>query len=89
MKENHFDDDHKFGSEQGMNLAVAVNFYLNSITNQTIDPSYGRLKFTKIAYGQNENGEFFSSINELETHACGEEELGLSGDDHKFWPIRE
>ena len=56
VKENHFDDTHKFGSEQGMNLAVAVFNALDLSTNQPLDPSYGRIRFMKLEWGQSESG---------------------------------
>ena len=36
---------------------------------------------------ENEDGglNFFPTL--LESHVCSAEELGLSGRDHKFWPV--
>ena len=41
-------------------------------------------------FGRLENGEFgIISRKDLESHPCSAEELGLSGTEHKFFPIVE
>ena len=84
VKEFHFEDDNKFTADQGLNFAVGV--FKPSIPGQ-IDPTYGKIKYSSSLWGANENGEFSFIDTELKTHACSAEELGISGEDHKFWPI--
>ena len=71
-------------------MAVGVfNSYLPH-TLAPIDPSYGRIRMNKTSWGTNENGVRSSTgVVELNLHTCGEEEIGLSGHDHKFWPINK
>ena len=45
--------------------------------------------FTKFEWWLNQDGKFDSTLFELESHACSDEELGLSGDNHKLWPINK
>ena len=89
VKENHFDQSHVFGAKQGLNIAVAVYNILEPEpgTEDLIDPSYGKIKFSLLKYGKDENGLRGREYTELETHICTPEELGLSGHDHKFSPI--
>ena len=47
VKENHYDEHHVFSAKQGLNFAVGVYWGVDPSTNQLLDPSYGRLKFTK------------------------------------------
>ena len=47
VKENHFDDSHVFSAEQGLNIAVGVYSSFDPSTHQPLDPTYGRVRFTK------------------------------------------
>ena len=88
VDKDHFDENDTFGSEQGLNIAVAVvNPFLQE-TFQPVDPRYGRIVFKLTEVGFNEEGilQIYSS-KELESHQCSKEELGLLGTDHKFFPI--
>ena len=93
VKENHFDDSHVFGSKQGFNIAAAVFNTQVPETIEPLDPTYGRLRFTKKQFSiLEETGLTTLNLAELKTHICTEEELGLTevgGDNnsHKFWPI--
>ena len=89
VKEDHFDDSHVFGFEQGLNLAVAVYSIYDSTTHQLLDPSYGKIRFSKIQWENGEKEGFKYFFKTLESHICSEEELGLSGHNHKFWPIKK
>ena len=87
VKENHFNEFHTFGTKQGMNVAVAVLDAFDSSASQTIDPTYGSIKFVSFGWGVDEDGRSSSFFEELSSHTCSPEELGLTGHDHKFWPI--
>ena len=57
-----------------------------------LTPEYGELiiKYTK--WGQYDNGEFYDLFEELPTHYCTDQELGLddsSDVEPRFQPIRE
>ena len=43
VKENHFDNSHVFGAENGLNLAAAVVDLYDRSQPELIDPSYGRV----------------------------------------------
>ena len=58
VKERHFDDSHVFGSEQGLNVAVAVYNIFESHTHEHIDPSYGRIRFQKTQWSPTVDGDF-------------------------------
>ena len=89
MKENHFDDSHVFSAKQGLNLAVGVyNPYAPS-TYQSLDLTYGRVRFTKWKKFESDAGGSKLIITEIPSHTCSSEELGLSGHDHKFFSIVE
>ena len=47
VKENHFDDTHVFSAKQGLNTAVGVYQTNDPSTHWPLDPSYGRIRFTK------------------------------------------
>ena len=51
-----------------------------------LDESYGDLQFTSVEWGQNEDG-FFYNYNDIETHICSNQELGVDGPEgSKFMP---
>lgn len=87
VQKYHFDDDYVFGAEQGLNIAAAV-VNLNGSSVGPIDPTYGRLVFNKFNIGLGDNGNVAYESKELASHLCSSEELGLSGTEHKFWPIK-
>ena len=87
--ENHFDDSYVFDSEQGLNFAIGVLNPFSPDTFNPLDPTFGRIKVTKHDWGFDENGVFKRTDSELETHMCSSEELGLSGTNHKMWPINK
>ena len=78
-----------FDSDQGLNFAVGVLNPFNPDTFKPLDPTFGRIKVTKTDWGFDENGVFSRNDYELETHKCSAEELGLSGNNHKMWPIKK
>ena len=84
VQEDHLDDSYIFTAEQGFNVAVSLVSHLG-----IIDPSYARLRFMKYEFFLSEDGEPTFAWYELESHQCTQEELGLSGTDHKFWPPKK
>ena len=45
--------------------------------NPILTPEYGELVFKYTMWGQDENGEFYDRFEDLGTHYCTDEELGL------------
>ena len=85
---NHFDDHYKFGAEQGLNIAVAIVNASDQETYQPLDPLYGRLRVSKTKTGLNEQGIFgLLSEEEIGSHPCTLEEVGLAGSNPKFFPV--
>ena len=94
IAENTFEDDYIFGADQGLNVAVSISS-INSawtVSNEVeeIDPSYGSLRFYKLRWdlGSTE-GDTNLIEEEIQSHVCSSEELGLSGTDHKFWQVND
>ena len=50
VKENHFDENYIFSGKQGLNVAVAIYDPANPGTHKHIDPSYGRIRFSKLKW---------------------------------------
>ena len=80
--ENYFDDEYIFDAGQGLNFAVGVLNPFDPETIKPLDPSFGRIRVTKLDWGADENNSFRNTLTELETHMCSSEELGLSGTNH-------
>ena len=89
VQENYFDDSYVFSNEQGMNIAIAIASPFHPDYRKPIDPSYGKIIFQKIDWGRDEQGQFYARDYDIASHVCTSEELGLSGSNHKFWPINE
>ena len=45
VNKEYFDDDHTFGAEQGLNIAISVVNVFDRDTFEPIDPRYGKLRF--------------------------------------------
>ena len=43
----------------------------------------------KYAWGTLENGDYFLTFDEIPSHVCTEEELGIIGDNNLFMPMSE
>ena len=56
VEENHFDEDFIFGREQGLYIAAGVFNLFDPNTFYPIDPSYGRIKFSKREWGADPQG---------------------------------
>lgn len=88
LQTDHFDADYVFDYSQGLNFAFAFTAY-DSETEDILDPSYGRIIFSRYAWGELENGEYFVKIDEIPSHTCTKEELGIEGDNSSFFPLPE
>ena len=89
VTEDYFDGSYVFDVDQGFDLAIGLLSPFDPTTHKIHDPSFGRLRFQKIKWGLDENGQFSYSTTELESHKCSSEELGLSGTNQKIWPIKQ
>ena len=83
LYDSYFDSSDQFSSEQGFNLAVALQ--------KDLDPSIARFIFRRYEWGYDSDGELYKNIFEIESHVCTREELGLSQGKtkSKFMPIHE
>ena len=54
-----------------------------------LDPSYGRITFSRYEWGTDENGVYFWGFEEMPSHTCTKEELGIEGDNSSFMPLPE
>ena len=87
-QKNYFNETYVFDHDKGLNFAVGFTAF-DTETEDILDPSYGRIAFIKHAWGTDENGVPFSVYEEIESHTCTKEELGLEGDNSRFMPIEE
>ena len=90
VSDMHHDDDFVFSSANGLNFAVAFTAY-DSEPEPILDESYGRLVFNSYEWGPKADGSYFTRREELQTHVCSHEELGLNEDrsNAKFMPLHE
>ena len=72
----------------GLNFAVAFTAYDNE-REEILHPSYGSLTFTTYEWGEDEKGEPFVKFENIPSHTCSKEELGLEGNNSSFMPIVE
>ena len=58
-----------------------------------LDPSVGRLEFTRFVWGVGEDGKYFIDPYEIKSHPCTREELGLDNQkgqsSSNFMPIHK
>ena len=89
VKNNYFKQDDVFGVDQG--LAVAVAIMDEDDLTLPLDPGYGSIKAFVSEWGfrPNEEGqqEYYAEHNELESHTCTPEELGLTESHSTFLPV--
>ena len=88
VKDTYFPDSYNFTSKHGFNIAVALSSFDNS-TKLELPPEIGYIKFQMSRWNVLENGEIDYELIDVDSHPCSEEELGLTGDDSKFYPIHE
>ena len=90
VQENHFGLDHIFGADQGLNIAVSVFHPFDPSTFGQLDHTYGRIRFQKVFWGPNESGQFEVGLDEIDSHECTADELGVTNNENqKFWKITE
>ena len=61
---NFFDSSYVFDYDAGLNFAVAFTAYDNE-TENILYPSYGNISFTRYAWGTNDEGNYYSKIEEI------------------------
>ena len=74
-----YDDSFVFDHSMSFNVAVAYTGW-NNVREYEIDKSIGEVVFLEFAWGNYEDGTFWSHRNEIPSHVCTKEELGLEGD---------
>lgn len=87
-KENHFSATDRFSYENNFNMAVAFTAY-DSEKENILDPTIGQVVFKAYEWGPDpETGDFYSRREEIPSHMCTREELGLErGEKSQFLPI--
>ena len=86
VNKNFYDSKYIFDYSKGFNVAVAFTASDNQ-SEYILDPTYGRLVFEKVSWGTDENGSFFTNYEEMDTHICTKDELGLGDPEGmKFMP---
>ena len=91
VKEDFFDDDYKISRvDQGINFAIGFSPY-DSSTEPVLFPEYGELVAVRSNWGEDENGIITWFQEEIPTHSCSREELGLDPSEagSAFYPITE
>ena len=83
---NYYDSDFIFDFDQGLNFAIAFTSF-DSEMEEILDPSYGRIVYKRFGWGIKENGDPWYEFEEIKSHNCSKEELGLEGDQSNFMPI--
>ena len=90
IKDLHYNDEFVFDSSNGMNIAVAFTAY-DDEKEWILDPSYGKLVFNEVKWGERNGSVFFERVK-LKEHRCTREELGLvdgdgeeAKDERKFY----
>ena len=79
-------DDSVFSAEDGLNFAVAFTAYDNE-TEDILDPTYGNVVFRNSEWGPTPDGGYFENLDEIPSHTCTKEELGMEGDISSFYPL--
>ena len=59
--------------------------------NEKLDPSIGKISFKYSQWGYGEDGTYIEVEEEIESHTCSHQELGLTGDKKqaRFMPIHK
>lgn len=87
-QENFFKSDEKFGNEQGLNFAFGLRGVQGPLDPQIA--SWNVQTLQKDIEITEQGVEIVRKTKEdLETHTCTQEELGLDGDNTKFMPIKK
>ena len=85
---NFFDSNYVFDYDAGLNFAIAFTD-TDKETENILDPSYGNISFMRYAWGNDDEGNYYEVVEEIESHQCTKEELGIEGDNSSFMPISE
>ena len=90
VRDQAFTSEDVFSFENGFNFAIGFTAFDNE-EEEILDPSYGELIVQTREWGVKPDGSFIREFNQLDTHLCSEEELGLSEDKSQatFMPIDE
>ena len=70
----------------GLNFAAAFTAFDNEL-EYSLDPSYGTLNFVVNEWGAYQDGSFFSKVEEIPSHICSKDELGIEGESSSFMPV--
>ena len=87
-------DNFEQNSETGLKIAVAFAEFSNN-REPKLKKELGRIVLMRYAWGQYANGTTYSTVVEVESHFCSQEELGLTKSDNEeteknaFFPIAE
>ena len=66
---------------------MAIAFIDYADTESLIDESIGKLIYKRFEQGEKEDGSTFLISEEIPSHVCTPEELGLTGNESKFMPL--
>ena len=69
-------DTEVFDSKMGLKIAVALTSWTTN-AEMELDKEYGRIVFNRNDWTTFENGTIFSNKDEIPSHVCTKEELGL------------
>ena len=82
----YYDESFVFDYSMGFNVAVAFTDWDNT-KEYVIDKSIGEVVFEEFAWGEDEDGNYWSHRLRIPSHVCTKEELGLEGDSSNFFPL--
>lgn len=86
VQQDAISEDYVFSSAQGFNIAIAI--IKSTDSKIAMDQSYGSLRVQKMKGYFEDDGNYKIEYVPLETHECSDEELGLTGQEHAFLPIK-
>ena len=78
FKEGALDTDFVMTYEAGLNFAAAFTAF-DSVREPILDRSIGELVFKAWEWGEDEDGQFFTKRDTLNSRMCAASELGLEG----------
>ena len=73
---NFFDSNYVFDNDMALNFAVGLTAY-DGETENILDPTYGNIGFIRYAWGVTDDGLFYEKTDEIPSHTCTKEELGI------------
>ena len=75
----YYDENFEFHSKDGFNIAAMFTAY-DDDPEPILDPTYGELLIRYTRWGENADGTFYDETDDLPTHYCSPEDLGLNPD---------